>query len=178
MKTLLVYYSHTNNNKVLAGELMKRLGCTVLRLEERKRRTGFTILLDLALNRLPVLKTYPDSMRDYELVILLAPVWAGKVAAPMKSFLEQEKFNIQKYSFITLCGGAPGQDIKLKGELTKILHKEPFRLTELWVNDLLPEERRNTIKYTSGYRVIPPDLEFFKAKIKQFVNEHSDKVVA
>ena len=96
----------------------------------------------------------------------------------MKSFLEQEKFNIQKYSFITLCGGAPGQDIKLKRELAKILHKEPFRLTELWVNDLLPEERRNTIKYTSNYRVIPPDLEFFEAKIKQFVNEHSDKVVA
>lgn len=116
-------------------------------------------------------------MRDFDLVILLAPVWAGKIAAPMRAFLEQEKYNIPKYSFITICGGATGQNLKLKHELTKILDKEPFRLTELWVNDLLPEEKRNTIRYTSAYRVIPPDLAFFESKIEQFVDEHKEAVV-
>lgn len=176
MKTIIVYYSHTNNNKVLAGELMKRLGCTVLRLEEQKKRTGFTILLDLMLNRLPALKPNPYSMQDFDLIILLAPVWAGRIAAPMRSFLEQEKYNIARYSFITLCGGAPGQDAKLKNELTNIMGRQPFRLTELWVNDLLPEEKRNTIKYTSAYRVIPPDLSFFEEKIGEFVEAHSESV--
>jgi flavodoxin len=177
MKTIIVYYSHTNNNKVLAGELMKRLDCTALRLEEQKKRTGFTILLDLLLNRLPVLKPYPYSLRDFDLVILLAPVWAGKIATPMRSFIEQEKYNIPRYSFITLCGGAAGQNVKLKHEFTRISGKEPFRVTELWVNDLLPEEKRDTIRYTSTYRVIPPDLAFFESKIEQFVEEHREPVM-
>lgn len=176
MKTIIVYYSHTNNNKVLAGELMKRMGGAVLRLEEQKKRTGFTILLDLMFNRLPALKPHRYSMRNFDMVILLSPVWAGKVASPMRSFLEQEKYNIAKYSFITLCGGSTGQNIKLNNELVRIIGKEPFRLTELWINTLLPEEKRNTIKYTSGYRVIPPDLESFETEIEAFVRAHTEPV--
>jgi hypothetical protein len=49
------------------------------------------------------------------------------------------------------------------------LQHDPKLVKELWINHLLPAEKMNTIKYTSGYRVLPADLENFKENINGFV---------
>ena len=51
MKTVIVYYSFSGNNESLAKELRLRFGCDIIKIIEQKRRTGFTILLDLIFNR-------------------------------------------------------------------------------------------------------------------------------
>lgn len=170
MKTLVVYYSFTHNNELLAKAIQKRLNCDIHKIEEVKRRTGLTILLDLILNRSPRIKPHPYSISSYEQCIFIAPVWAGKIASPLKTFLLQEKYHINRYSFITVCGGAPHQKEKLIKGLIKLLEQEPGQVQELWINDLLPEEKKDTIKYTSGYRIQSKDLEKFARKIDEFVS--------
>jgi flavodoxin len=56
MKAIIVYYSHSSNNEALSFELKRRLGCDLLKIEEEKQRSGFTILLDLVFRREAKLK--------------------------------------------------------------------------------------------------------------------------
>ena len=170
MKTLIVYYSYTRNNELLAYELQKRLGCDILKIEESKKRTGLTIALDLLFNRTPRLKEHSLSLNVYSNFIFIAPVWASKIASPLRSFLLTENKYIQTYSFISLCGGVKGQVEKLETELERILGVKPKRIKELWINDLLSDEKKDTIKYTSGYRITPEDVKKFNLKIDEFLN--------
>lgn len=171
MKTLIVYYSFTRNNEQLASTLRARLSCDVCKIEEKRKRTGLTILLDLVFNRDSGIKPHPHVISSYDHCIFIAPVWAGKIATPLKSFLKYEKYNINSYSFITVCGGMPKQKEKLKMQLTKLAEKAPLQIEELWVNDLLTEEKKNTIRNTSGYRIQPDDLKTFSKKIDDFINK-------
>jgi flavodoxin len=173
MKTIIVYYSNTHNNEILAHDLQKKLSCDILKIEEVGKRTGLTILLDLIFHRSPKLKNHDVSLTHYTDFIFVAPIWAGKIASPLRAFLLKEKERVKSYSFISLCGGVKGQADKIKKELKTILHDDPKLVKELWINNLLPAEKMNTIKYTSGYRVLPSDLENFKEEISEFVKNQT-----
>lgn len=171
MKTLIVYYSYTQNNEVLANVLHEKLKCDILKIEEVRKRNGFTIVLDLLFNRTPWIKPRLYDIGSYDQYIFVAPVWAGKIASPMKTFLVEERFYISNYSFITICGGQPGQKEKLVTNLTKIVGHEPGVVHELWINNLLSENKKNTIKYTSGYKIQPDDMTKFNVEIDNFVSD-------
>ena len=166
MKALIVYYSFTENNEKLAKHLRKFLNCDIVRLETIKRRSGLSIMLDLMFHRSPALKTVPYYLRDYDHVIFIAPIWAGKIAMPLRTFLKKEKANIKRYSFITLCSGTPGQKDKIEKELTSVLNIMPENVIELWINNLLPADKKDTIKYTSGYRIQPDELWKFEKELE------------
>jgi multimeric flavodoxin WrbA len=67
------------------------LNCNILRIKELKKRTGFSIFLDTFLNRTPRIEDQEEKIKDYDHVILVAPVWAAKIATPLKSFLAEGK---------------------------------------------------------------------------------------
>jgi flavodoxin len=173
MKTLIAYYSFTQNNEKLARHLQKQLNCDIVKIETTKNRTGFSILFDLIFKRNPELKPVPYYLQDYEHVIFIAPIWAGKIAMPMKSFLINQKAKIKKYSFITLCGGSTGQRDKIHNELVGTLQKPPVKLLELWLNDLLPAQQKNTIKYTSGLKIEADGFAPFENQLRDFIKEEN-----
>ena len=100
--------------KCFALELKIMLNCNVLRINEIKKRTGFSIFLDIFFNRTPRIEDHEEKIKDYDHVILIAPVWAAKIATPLKSFLLKEKNNIRRYSFITVCGEVKIKNLRLK----------------------------------------------------------------
>jgi flavodoxin len=174
MKNLIVYYSFTKNNEKLAEYLRSKLNCDSVKIETVKKRNGLSILLDLVFKRKPELKTIPYYLRDYDHVIFIAPVWAGKIAMPMTSYMMNEKRNIKSYSFITLCGGGnPNQKSKIQSELVSLLEKEPSNVLELWINDLLTAEKKNSVKYTSGFRIEPEGVGQFENKLRDFIKEEN-----
>jgi flavodoxin len=62
MKTIIVYYSSTHNNEILADNLQKKFSCDILKIEEIRKRTALTILGDLIFNRNPKLKDHGVSL--------------------------------------------------------------------------------------------------------------------
>lgn len=166
MKTLIVFYSFSSNNKVLARYLQDRLGADLHEIAERKARTGFAILLDVLFRRTPEIVQADLAWPQYEQVVLVAPIWNHRIASPLRSFLRQEKNNIGHYSFISLCG--TGCNKKITAELTQLVGHEPEAVLELLVNDLLPPEKKNKIRYTSGYKVAQQDLAFFEPALEKF----------
>jgi hypothetical protein len=165
-----VYYSFTRNNEKLAEHLQEQLNCDIAEIETVKKRNSFSILLDLIFKRIPKLKAIEPRLSNYDHVIFISPIWAGKIATPLKSFLMCEKEKIKTYSLITICGGGnPKQKQNIEGELTLITQMKPLNVMELWINDVLPAERKETIKSTSGTRIEAADLAKFESKIRDFI---------
>jgi organic hydroperoxide reductase OsmC/OhrA len=67
MKFLVVYYSYTENNCKIARLIRQKLNCDIMRIEELKKRTSFTILFDVLLNRFSSIKTDVHSLREASL---------------------------------------------------------------------------------------------------------------
>src|SRR6478736_3780346 len=138
MKTQIVYTSFTGNNDLLAKEIQKRTGADLLMIVEKRKRNGWTVFLDIAFNRTPELKNYHDPTPYYDHYIFVAPIWAGRIASPLKAFLDWEKRKVKAYSFITLCGsGTEEQKDKITKELTTRVGFPPSKVEELSVSDLI-----------------------------------------
>ena len=167
MKPLIVFYSFTRNNEKLSTYLQTRLGCEVGRIETTKSRNGFSILLDLMFNRAPAIKAIPFDVGKFEHIILIAPIWAGKIAMPMKTFIKSQKSNFKTYSFVTLCGGGPGQKQKIQNQLMDLTGKSPKHVVELWINNLLSDEKKNTVKNTTAYRIEPSELSRYDRELEE-----------
>ncbi|MEX2234480.1 MAG: flavodoxin domain-containing protein [Cyclobacteriaceae bacterium] len=169
MKTLIVYYSFSGNNEALAKQLQERLQCDIVKIEETKKRTKLSILWDVIFKRSARIKKITITLFAYDSIILIAPIWAGKIGTPMQSFILQEKRRLGNYSFISLCGGVKRQKGKVREFLEQLIQRKPTATEELWVNDLLPAEKKDKIKYTTAYRVKPDDWKVFDSQIEQFL---------
>ncbi|NPV38511.1 MAG: hypothetical protein HPY78_04450 [Brevinematales bacterium] len=101
--TLILYFSETGNNEFIAHKLAQRLSSDLETLRP-KHPNLFLLLLSSALH-LPVslfpLSCFPSS---YERVILLGPIWMGKVISPLRGFLKKYGRSLKQLIFITVCG--------------------------------------------------------------------------
>lgn len=169
METLVIYYSFTGNNEALAKELQRRLGCDSLRVNEVNKRTGLTILLDLVFKRKPKIRRLECDLKQYDRLVLVTPIWAGRIAMPLASFIALEKNNFRDFALISLCTGPEGQLEKITDELCQLAGKKPKVVAQLKVNDLLPPERKNKIRYATNYRIKKDDFYTYGREISQFV---------
>jgi flavodoxin len=166
MKTLIVYYSFTGNNESLAKELRDRLGADLFRIETRRKTTLFSIVLDLLLNRTPEIKDFYHARNLYDKYIFISPVWAGRVASPMRAFLRKERLQIRGYSFITLCGGGEDQKARIYSDLVNIVGQIPEQVVELQLKEFFSQTRTRT-----SHKFEASDLKFFKDKMDVFVRQ-------
>jgi flavodoxin len=174
MKNAVVYYSFTHNNEKLARYLSEKLQCERLRIDPVKAQNGFSIFLDILFGRRPAINPLPKSLAAYDHVIFVSPIWAGKIASPLKSLLQKEKALIFRYSFVSLCGGAPGQKEKIEREFLSLLGAKPQAHVELSVNDAMALHPQEKTGYTtSGYRVNAGELHVYDARLVQFIQECS-----
>ena len=98
-KTLIVYYSFTNNSHVIAAELQKQTGADMLRVEPADENVNYNdYSIGLPMMNLikaypndpasyPAIKTAADDLSDYDNVVIVAPLWWNKMAAPLQTFL-------------------------------------------------------------------------------------------
>ncbi|MCC7436197.1 MAG: hypothetical protein IT363_16095 [Methanoregulaceae archaeon] len=94
-KILIVYLSRTNNTKVIAELIKKKVGGTMVALELEKpypsdyRATVQQVVRENESGFLPPLKTKIDRIDQYDTVFVGFPTWGMKLPPPMKSFLSQ-----------------------------------------------------------------------------------------
>ncbi len=168
MKTLILSYSYTNNNDNLGSNLAEDIGADHVRITDHNKRTDLTIFMDLILNRKPKISMPVDQIESYDLVIFVGPVWIGQVATPLRTCFKQLKSKINRYAFISICGGADGLDSnnKIPAELVKRMGKEPEFVLEYQIACLLPAEPKPTRDMTSHYHVNEKELKSIIQSIK------------
>ncbi|HEU4579480.1 MAG TPA: hypothetical protein VFS67_14565 [Polyangiaceae bacterium] len=170
MSTWVAHYSHHGNNATLARYLAARLGCGLVPIVELRPRTNLTILWDVLVRRLPRIRPIEQPFFDCDRVILVGPVWAGKLAAPLRTFLQLYREQLHNYSFITLCGYERAQQKDwLTAELTNRVGRPPRAVCELRVSDLVPPEQRQSLRIINGYHVQEAELRCFEPAIAAFL---------
>ena len=82
MSILIIYYSLTNNTKLVSETLAYNLNADIVRIQDQKPRKGFKNRLTTTLDALRENKTeiYPPTLnlRNYDTIYIGTPVWAGK----------------------------------------------------------------------------------------------------
>ena len=158
MKTIVVSYSLTGNNRDLAASLAVALEAEHVQITESKSRNMGKIALDVMFGRTPKVTAPVETVYDHDLVLFCGPVWMGQVASPFRACFKQLASKIDSYAFVSICGGADGPNPKLADELEKRLGKQPLCLVELHIADLLskPDPTRDD---TMAYRITERDVE-------------------
>jgi menaquinone-dependent protoporphyrinogen IX oxidase len=170
MKILIIYFSFSGNNRLLAEHLSKRLNCDAFPILEKKRRTIITIFLDMLFGREPKIKDLECVVSNYDRIVLVAPIWDSKLANPIKSLIKKEKDALFNYFFISLCGyDRSGQKESITRELLALTGRAPKAVFELKISDLFPAEKRNDIRIISRYHVTDKDLILFEPHINEFL---------
>ena len=169
VKILIAYYSHSGNNEKVAHELKNRTGESLYRIREKKKRKTISILFDLLFKRRSTLRLMPIDIKEFDKVIFVSPIWGGRIATPMRAFINEEQEYLNKYYFISVCNGEPGQQEAIIDELQAMTHRTPGNVTELSINSLLPAEKQHKVKYTFNYRIDSHDLQRFNDAIESFV---------
>lgn len=159
MKTLVISYSLTGNNGLLASSLAKAIKADHASVVEPEPRTMGRTALDMLFGRTPRATAPAKEAEGCELLVFVAPVWMGKAASPLRAAFKALKG--RAYAFVSISGGAdgPGSNPGLARDLEKRLGKAPLALVDLHITELLPQDPAPTRADTSAYRVGNGDLD-------------------
>lgn len=125
MKTLIVYYSLEGNTEFAANQIAAAIGADTLRLEPVKAypSSGFRKFLwggkSAVMAEKPELMPYDFQPERYERIIIGFPVWAGNIAPPLRTFLQENDLS-EKHIAAFACQSGAGAD-KAFGKLKTCL---------------------------------------------------------
>lgn len=105
MKTLIVYYSRTGNTKLACEVLQMELGCNIIEIKDLKSREGgwgfFTAALGSMFNTHTKIDPEHIDLAPYGAVIIGSPVWAGRPAAAIRTFIAKHRLDGKKIVLFT-----------------------------------------------------------------------------
>ena len=111
-KTLIVYYSLEGNVDFVAKKIAENLGADIFRIETLKEYPKKGLLKffhggkDVVSGVKPELKGELPSLEGYDKIVIGAPVWAAKPAAPLNTFFDKVDLSGKKcYAFASSAGG-------------------------------------------------------------------------
>jgi flavodoxin len=109
MNILLVYYSRSGATKKLAEEIRQKLNCDIEEIISQKDRSGIMGLFlsgREASQKIPAdIKPVSKNIRDYDLVIVGTPIWAG-ISSPIRRYLLDNAGNFKKIALFCTMGGS------------------------------------------------------------------------
>ena len=103
---LCIYYSRTGKTEQVIKEISQALDCESVAVRDRVRRAGALGALRCgldAMRRHTKAITHVHTRRplwEYKLVILGAPVWAGRCASVMRAFLKRRGFELTDVAYV------------------------------------------------------------------------------
>lgn len=110
MKSLVIYYSLSGHTHKVAEKLSETLKCD---LEDIKCGELYHCFFGYIRAGYHSWKGYMPSIEpekhvpvDYDLVLIGTPIWVGRIAAPMRTYLKAHKGDIKRVGFFLTYGGS------------------------------------------------------------------------
>lgn len=124
---LIVFYSYTGNSRRLAQLLAAQRGWPVGEVLERRPRSGafgyLRCAADSLLARRPAVKYEGPDPAGFATVVLVAPIWLGRLAGPMRSFVADKRESIRRAAVLTTMGSRGASNAV--AEIARLLGKDP-----------------------------------------------------
>ncbi len=150
MKTLVVYYSLEGNTEYVAGLIKEKTGADLLKLVPRKayHDKGFAKFFwggkSAVMAEKPELKAYDVNLAEYDRIIFGFPVWASNYTPPLRTFIEDNKAQLQGKTFSAFACQSGGGAEKAFAKLAKSLGMEGFDRTAVFIDPKAkPEDSKN-----------------------------------
>lgn len=110
MKSLVVYYSRSNITEKLAKDIAGRLNCDIEEIKPKVNYQGKVGYVrggkDAMTEKIVDLETLQYNPEDYDVVYLGAPVWAGKAANPLISYMKINEGKLNNVKFFATAGSS------------------------------------------------------------------------
>jgi flavodoxin len=108
--TLVVHFSRTGYTRRIAEEIAQAAGGDVEGIREKRQRTGLAgyfrwgrvACKHTAVEIEPAIR----DPRDYRLVILGTPVWAGRLSSPVRAYIAAHKQELPRIALFCTQGGS------------------------------------------------------------------------
>lgn len=127
MKTLVVYYSRTGTTKKVAEVLAEELKADIEELIDQDSRQGAMGYLrsgrEAMKRTLAQIDPLKNNPKDYDLVIVGTPVWAGTMTSAVRTFLENNKEVFSRLAFFSTQGSKKEQ--RVFKEMIDVVKKDP-----------------------------------------------------
>ena len=131
MSNLLIFYSRSGNTRKVAQVISENLSCDVEEIKDTKKRLGFIGYLrsvkDVLRKKLPTLKKITKNPEQYDLIIIGTPIWVSNMAAPIRTYITENKDKFKNIAFFCTQGGGKGGKggEKCLPKMGKLCAKEP-----------------------------------------------------
>jgi flavodoxin len=115
---LVVYYSRSGHTKTLAERMARERGWTVAAIDDASKREGIWGYICSAMSTFLGLK--PDihyagpSPASFDLIVLGGPVWVGRIASPVHTFVANHQHEFKALALFCTYGGS-GADKAMQG---------------------------------------------------------------
>ena len=112
-EVLVVTYSYTGHCRQLAQLLCSQQGWPMAEIRDSRPRSGLRgltrCLLDAWLRRRPPIQYDGPPPVQFDAVVLVSPIWAYRLAGPMRSFVAQMRDELPDVAVVSVMGnsGAP-----------------------------------------------------------------------
>lgn len=125
MKKAVVFYSLSGNTQAAAKEIAEGIGADLIELKlvkpfptEKSKQLalgGMQAMFGMK----PAIQELSKNIKEYDVLILGTPIWAGKIAAPVHSFLNKYQILDKIVAVFTFSGG--GDNKRCIAKLSKRL---------------------------------------------------------
>lgn len=135
MEILIAYYSFEGNTRLISKTMARGIKGDVLEVKpvkEIKTRGFLKYMLggsQVVMNRIPALKPLDKDVRDYDLIFIGTPVWAGSPSPPITAFIREADFDGKELGLFCCHEGGAGstlEKMRLKINGAEILGEKDF----------------------------------------------------
>jgi flavodoxin len=110
MKTLVVYYSRTGNTKMIAESISKALDSDIEEIIDTEKRSGIIGYIksgyEASRGKLSEIQEPKYDLSQYDLLIIGTPIWASKMAVPVRAYLKNNMDKIPLLACFSTCGSS------------------------------------------------------------------------
>jgi len=116
LKSLVVYYTRTGNARFVAETIAAEIGADVEEVIDLKKRTGALAYLsggsDARRGKETEIAPTKKVSSDYDLIIVGTPIWAGRPAPAITTYLKKNDLSDKKIAVFFTQGGKKPQGIE------------------------------------------------------------------
>lgn len=146
-KTLVVYYSFTNNVHTIVNDLRTQIDADVIRVEPAEKgvdyaANGYAVgsaLISAIRNNPNDAASYPAidpvevNMADYDMVIVAAPLWWSQMAALLQTFLFQYGKQMAGKKIGLIVSSASSGISNVVADAKRLIPQGAFLEPNLWI---------------------------------------------
>ena len=112
-RILVVFYSYTGTGRRLARLLAAQQQWPIGEVRELRPRSGkegnWRCVFDSLFRRRPAIRYEGPALRNFDVIVLIAPIWVRRLAGPMRSFVAELRTALPEVAVLSVMGsvGAP-----------------------------------------------------------------------